>query len=1195
MEAFDLLGTIGEGTYGVVLKARHRESGQIVAIKKFKESDEDEQVRKTALREVRILKQLRHENVVSLIEVFRRKRKLYLVFEYVESTLLEELERHPDGLDPQDVRRIMWQLCRGVEHLHAQNVIHRDLKPENLLLSKHGVLKLCDFGFARTLGGPGARYTDYVSTRWYRCPELLIGDTAYGKAVDMWALGCLMAEISNGLPLFPGDSDVDQLFSIMKVGGALAPRALDTLRRNPLFAGVKVPDVPHPESLEKRLPTLDPLAIDVIRQCLRYEPLLRASAADILRHPYFAGLEESFGPTYKVAVEKDAIANALGRRAQAAAVAPAKPVAAALAPAASTSAVRPAPTAAASYLPARGPPQGLDAPSSIVVGGGKGGPPHAPSPTAPAPGVGRATKGGKGPALSRGREDGDSHVESEEQRAGSEGAEGLSMDDASSLGGGDVMSQLSSRIAAAAAAGNMRRDRPMNSGSQRAGQPGFGSNSGALLPVAGVTPAAIARVAGGPWPADIVRGGEGGSEAKHPTVSPLGSRRNSAVAPGAGLEQGSVGGFAQTMAHGRGTLVTQSYSSSYAAPSAAQAARERREKEGDETGPSGSPPPPPSQAQAAMSPSSSSYAHASHSYSPSGIGGASPLGRRAPMDPFARMSMHAGQSGLGLHRFTNEREAKEEEEGGWDGHGARGQAPAPQQQQHSRATGAADAWAAGGGTVARAAPPPAAVTAPTPINGTHAQAGYLGPGRMPTPVVVPVAVAQGTFRRADHPAPAPAPPTGLQTSSIEDTLASLGLGKGDQGGRSNIRTRGRERDKEGVPGDGRDRSPAGSLLSQSSGQVGGRLGAAQTLLGPSGLGNAGPVSGDGYGKPLGGGEERTTSLGGMLYGGGMQIPFVIGTGSPGLPEEEGRLFGGGAGGSMPQGGLFTEDSLYATLRNEMASRARDREAAAGRERERAERRRAELAQGTTGGGGGQGAGQNGGRGLTSREGRDPGRSTLQSRGASVVGMGLGGIGSDRPGGGRDIAISITGMAAASNGKPQQGGGAGYVQPANGPGQGGARYAAAAPAGLAISGGGGLGGGLSVTAIRRGEPSLGRPSVASSHGIPVGLQSSHGLSQGVMGLAQTGRVGAGGSYVQSYGAGAGYRAMREGGGGMRSSLGLPMSLQGASTGTLRYPGGPGMGMVGLGTGVGVGGMRAVQPTVQGLGPAGIHGYALHGRR
>lgn len=160
-----------------------------------------------------VLQQLKHDNIVNLIEVFRRKSKLHLVFEFVERTILEDLERNPDGMDPIECKKCLWQLLRSIEYCHAHNVIHRDIKPENLLISRNGILKLCDFGFARTLAGPGARYTDYVATRWYRGPELLTGDTQYGKPVDIWAIGCMLPEMASGAPLFPGESDIDQVRS----------------------------------------------------------------------------------------------------------------------------------------------------------------------------------------------------------------------------------------------------------------------------------------------------------------------------------------------------------------------------------------------------------------------------------------------------------------------------------------------------------------------------------------------------------------------------------------------------------------------------------------------------------------------------------------------------------------------------------------------------------------------------------------------------------------------------------------------------------------------------------------------------------------------------------------------------------------------------------------------------------------------
>lgn len=168
-----------------MLKAIHKETGMSVAIKKFKEGDENEHVKKIAMREIRMLKLMRHHNVVSLLEFFQRKGRLHLIFEYVDNTVLDYIERSPQGLDPSTVKKFMFQLLEALKYCHTHNVVHRDLKPENLLVSNKGVLKLCDFGFARQLNSRAGAYTDYVSTRWYRAPELLVGENHYGKPIDI--------------------------------------------------------------------------------------------------------------------------------------------------------------------------------------------------------------------------------------------------------------------------------------------------------------------------------------------------------------------------------------------------------------------------------------------------------------------------------------------------------------------------------------------------------------------------------------------------------------------------------------------------------------------------------------------------------------------------------------------------------------------------------------------------------------------------------------------------------------------------------------------------------------------------------------------------------------------------------------------------------------------------------------------------
>ena len=179
MENYRVLEVIGEGTYGKVFKAQERETGILVAIKRFKQSeDEDSHATKTMNREIKVLRDYKMSNIVNLRSVFHSDNKLHLVFDYEERNLLEELQQaRNNALDADSRKYFVYQILKATEHMHDRNLMHRDIKPENILISKNRIVKLCDFGFARGVKADKKFiYTDYVSTRWYRAPELLVGD-----------------------------------------------------------------------------------------------------------------------------------------------------------------------------------------------------------------------------------------------------------------------------------------------------------------------------------------------------------------------------------------------------------------------------------------------------------------------------------------------------------------------------------------------------------------------------------------------------------------------------------------------------------------------------------------------------------------------------------------------------------------------------------------------------------------------------------------------------------------------------------------------------------------------------------------------------------------------------------------------------------------------------------------------------------
>merc|ERR1712023_460758 len=226
MDKYRKIDKLGEGTYGIVYKARNRETDDIVALKRIRLESVDEGVPCTAIREISLLKELNHPNIVRLYDVIHTERKLTLVFEFLDQDLKKFIDSCVNGkMQPMQIKSFLYQLLRGVNYCHQHLILHRDLKPQNLLINEEGELKLADFGLARAFGIPVRSYTHEVVTLWYRAPDVLLGSRKYSTPVDVWSVGCIFAEMVTGRPLFPGSDDNDQLRRIVKILGSPNPKS----------------------------------------------------------------------------------------------------------------------------------------------------------------------------------------------------------------------------------------------------------------------------------------------------------------------------------------------------------------------------------------------------------------------------------------------------------------------------------------------------------------------------------------------------------------------------------------------------------------------------------------------------------------------------------------------------------------------------------------------------------------------------------------------------------------------------------------------------------------------------------------------------------------------------------------------------------------------------------------------------------
>lgn len=292
LRKYEVLQKLGKGAYGIVWKAIDKKTKETVAMKKCFDAFQNSTDAQRTFREIMFLQAMRHENIIRLLNVLKadNDKDIYIIFEYMETDLHAVIRANI--LEDIHKQFIVYQLMKSLKFLHSAGLLHRDIKPSNLLLNSECHMKLCDFGLARSIAALESEQavkpvlTDYIATRWYRAPEILLGSTKYTKGIDTWSIGCIVGELLSGKPMFPGTSTMNQLERIIAVTGP--PTAEDIAAINSPFADTMLENLGHVKTRvwEEMFPRAPPDAVDLMKKLLAFNPNKRPSTQEALKHPY---------------------------------------------------------------------------------------------------------------------------------------------------------------------------------------------------------------------------------------------------------------------------------------------------------------------------------------------------------------------------------------------------------------------------------------------------------------------------------------------------------------------------------------------------------------------------------------------------------------------------------------------------------------------------------------------------------------------------------------------------------------------------------------------------------------------------------------------------------------------------------------------------------------------------------------------